>query len=273
MMRLHVLASGSRGNAAVVENARTGEGVLIDCGICKRDLLARCDEAGFDPSRITDVLVTHDHGDHVRCLGVALRALTRLGARPVVRASAVVRAAARPLEEALGTEGVFFEPFRAGDALTAAGLQAHVFRTSHDAAESFGFRLEDDGGSDVVGFMTDTGMVTPEAHEALAGARLLALESNHDLDMLERGPYPYVVRRRIASDRGHLSNDQAADELSALVAGGGAARLEVVVAMHVSQENNTYRLPADTLGAVLAREGHPAAVRVAYQQRLVSAGA
>lgn len=275
MMRLHVLASGSRGNAAVVENGRTGEAVLIDCGICKRDFLARCAEASLDPARIAAVLITHDHGDHVRGLGVVLRGLAKLGAAPEVWASPRVRAAAPALDEALESAGVAFRALAAGDALSVAGLQAHVFRTSHDAAESFGFRFEDAAGPgvpDALGFMTDTGVVTPEAHEALAGVRLLALESNHDAAMLERGPYPWPVKRRIASERGHLSNDQAAAELAALVEEGSAGALQAVAAMHVSQENNTYRLPVETLGAVLARAGHPASVEAAYQSRLVTLG-
>lgn len=84
MLKLHVLASGSKGNAAIVENAATGSGVLIDCGICKRDFLERCDEAGFDPARIDAVLITHEHGDHTKGLGVVLRGLAKLGCAPTV---------------------------------------------------------------------------------------------------------------------------------------------------------------------------------------------
>ena len=73
MLKLHVLASGSKGNAAIVENAESGAGVLIDCGICKRDFLERCDEAGFDPARLEAVFITHEHGDHTKGLGVVLR--------------------------------------------------------------------------------------------------------------------------------------------------------------------------------------------------------
>ena len=73
MLRLHILASGSRGNATIVENDQTGHGVLVDCGICKRDFLARCDEARFDPANIDAVLITHDHGDHTNGLGVVMR--------------------------------------------------------------------------------------------------------------------------------------------------------------------------------------------------------
>ena len=238
-LRLHVLASGSRGNAAVVEDAATGAGVLVDCGICKRDFFARCDEAGFDPARLAAILVTHDHTDHTKGLGVVLRGLAKKGVEPAVYADDAVHAASsevRALEDAHDVRSL-----RAGDALSLAGLAVHVFRTSHDAASSCGFRLH---------------------------ARLLALESNHDVQMLADGPYPYPVKRRVRSDVGHLSNDQAAAELEALL----CDELEQVVAMHISQNNNTYRLPAESLAAVVRRASHPAAVQAALQSVLVSVG-
>lgn len=133
-LRLHVLASGSRGNAAVVEDASTGAGVLVDCGICKRDFLARCDEAGFDPARLAAILVTHDHTDHTKGLGVVLRGLAKKGIEPAVYAEDAVRAASsevRALEDAHDVRSL-----HAGDALSLAGMAVHVFRTSHDAAAS-----------------------------------------------------------------------------------------------------------------------------------------
>ena len=269
MLRLHILASGSGGNAAIVENAVTGEGVLVDCGICKRDFFARAEEAGFNLEKLRAVVITHDHGDHTKGLGVVLRGLAKAGAHPAVCASEAVFAASAPLREAVASVGAAFEPFDGGDRLDLAGLAVRPFRTSHDAADSYGFRFEERGrGCDSLGYMTDTGVVTDAAWEALSDVGLLALESNHDARMLQTGPYPYVIKQRIASARGHLSNDQAREALDNLA----HENLRAVVAMHVSQENNTYRLPRDTFEAVIAERGLPTVVSVAFQNRLVTIG-
>lgn len=263
-IRLHVLASGSKGNAAIVENVATGEGLLIDCGICKRDFFARCDEADFDLRRLRGVFITHEHTDHTKGLGVVYRALAKLEVHPTIHVSDAVRDASRDIDELLERDLCDIHSFAAGDELDLAGFAIHAFATSHDAAQSFGFRVECDG--DVLGYMTDTGVVTPQAHEALDGCRLLAIEANHDRDMLAEGPYPYPLKRRIASERGHLSNEQAAAELTSLLHDG----LEAVIAMHVSENNNDHDLPAVALREALVREGHGAAVHVAYQRKLVS---
>ena len=143
MLRLHILASGSGGNAAIVENAVTGEGVLVDCGICKRDFFARAEEAGFNLEKLRAVVITHDHGDHTKGLGVVLRGLAKAGAHPAVCASEAVFAASAPLREAVASVGAAFEPFDGGDRLDLAGLVVRPFRTSHDAADSYGFRFEE----------------------------------------------------------------------------------------------------------------------------------
>ncbi len=263
-LKLHVLASGSRGNAALVQNTHTGEGILIDCGICKRDFFNRCEEVGFDINCLQAVLVTHEHGDHTKGLGVVLRGLQKQGIHPALLTSDAVRLASASIQEVLDQELCDFSSFRGEEALSIAGINVHVFETSHDAAESFGFRFEDAG--DAIGFITDTGIVPPAAHEALCGVRILALEANHDPTMLAEGFYPYPIKKRIASDWGHLSNGQSATELSSLLGN----RLQTVVAMHISQNNNTYRAPKEALEKVIIQENHSAKICVAYQDRAIS---
>lgn len=314
MLALHVLASGSRGNATIVEDVATGRGVLVDCGICKRDLLARAQEAGFDLTHLDAVLITHEHGDHTKGLGVAMRGLAKLargdgqpqkrpkgaaldctgaegavrgsalaggresgGCEPGGRESAAAPGSAPPPVYALeAVQAASADIRKLGEscdvralaldrAFTFGSITAFPFRTSHDAAGSCGFRFEGAGG-DVIGYMTDTGVVLPEAHEALCDVRILALESNHDARMLREGPYPYVVKARIASDRGHLSNDQSAEELDRLL----GERLDTVVAMHLSENNNLPSLAERALGEVLARNDHPARLLCASQHMLAS---
>ena len=290
MLALHVLASGSSGNAAVVENVVTGAGVLIDCGICKRDFLSRCDQAGFDPARIEAAFVTHEHGDHVKGLGVVLRGLAKLGCQPpiyvargcVANSDALAKVAeAFEVRELATTANAGATASADGSAkaaagasvIEAAGVRVIPFATSHDAAASFGFRIEDAADGDAIGYLTDSGVVTPAAHAALADVRILALESNHDPKMLAAGPYPYVVKQRIASDAGHLSNGQAAAELAALVSASRAAgqrEPQTVVAMHISQNNNEYSLAKRTLEAALAEANCAADVLCGHQARLTS---
>lgn len=274
-MKLHVIASGSRGNAALIENEHTGEGVLIDCGICKRDALQGFENVGFDVTQLSSILITHDHSDHTKGLGVLLRALAKHDIHPSVHAHEDVVAASKPLREALSSVETAPAPLREGLSLSCAGFQVHVFATSHDAAASFGFRIEEPaldgkGMPDVLGYLTDSGIIPPAAHEALCGTRILALESNHDLHMLRTGPYPFALKERVASELGHLSNDQAACELACIAEEGGADRLEHVVAMHISQNNNTYRLPREVLGEVAQKIDPSIAVISAYQERIVS---
>lgn len=309
MLALHVLASGSSGNAAVIENTATGAGVLIDCGICKRDFLARCDEAGFDPGRIQAMFVTHEHGDHVKGLGVVLRGLAKIGNVPpmfaagacTANSSALAKVAeafdVRELTTACAqmdsrdmASAAFDDatPHDAGSGgveaagmhtagpggVEAAGMRIIPFATSHDAAASFGFRIEDAADGDAIGYLTDSGIITAQAHAALRDVRILALESNHDPKMLAAGPYPYVIKQRIASNSGHLSNDQAAAELGTLVAESRTAGLrlpQTVVAMHVSQNNNDYSLARRTLEAALGEAGCYAETLCGYQARLTTA--
>ncbi len=222
-MRLIVLASGSSGNCALVESG--GRAVLLDAGISARETLRRIAVAGAVDARIEAILLTHEHVDHVRGARVLAR---RLGI-PVMATAGTLQAAVGALADvpeviAIARRGQF----------QAAGMRISSFATAHDASESCGYVFESRRGHRA-GVATDTGVVTPEIAEALSGCHVLGLESNHDETMLAVGPYPPFLKRRIAGDRGHLSNDAAASALGTLAWKG----LSHVFALHLSEQNNT----------------------------------
>lgn len=262
VFQLYVIASGSKGNAALVKDMSTGEAVAIDCGVCARDFTDGCAEAGVDPRNIRAMFITHEHSDHTKGLGVVLRRMAKLGADFPIYAERSVMDASWAI---CGLRDDFdFQAMKLGKWLHFGDVGVLPFPTIHDSVSSCGFRIE--GSGDALGYMTDTGIVTPDAHDALQQVRVLAIESNHDVAMLKNGPYPAWLKARIASEGGHLSNVQAAEELDALLWPG----LEQVVAMHISENNNTYLLPPKELKQVVGDgEGTPQ-VRSAYQHRPVT---
>ena len=266
MLVLHVLGSGSKGNAAVVEDTATGRGIAVDCGLCKREFMGRAERSGFDPARIDAILLTHDHSDHVKGLGPVMRGFAKMrdhapdlfALDEVARASSEVGKVA-PI--------CAVRSLRLGEPHVFGGITAVPFRTSHDAAASCGFRFESADG-DALGYVTDTGVITDEAHEALRDVRVLALEANHDVKMLREGPYPYALKRRVGGELGHLSNDQAAAELTRLL----SDRLEFVVGMHLSENNNAPSVARRALEGALRGNGHGAILEMAAQGMAVSVG-
>lgn len=242
-IHLHVLASGSKGNASLVEGP--GGMVLVDDGISLRELTRRADALGLDLGRIGCVVITHEHSDHVSGLSVLCN---RHDVRLVATAGT---AAARSYLSALSFELVGHD-----DSFEACGMRVETFPTSHDVADPIGLRFSvgEGGDADALGFCTDTGVLTPRASELLHNTRILALESNHDVGMLRTGPYPAHLKRRVGGELGHLSNDQAAQAARALV----GPDTEAVIAMHVSQKNNrpslAVRALAEALGAEAAND-------------------
>lgn len=234
-IHLHVLASGSKGNAAVVEGPQGS--VLVDCGISRKALLGRAAELGVDMDRVVAVLVTHEHRDHVAGLSVFCNHFDG-----DLMATAGTVAARSYLSE------LPFSLIGRSESFELAGMRVQVFPTSHDVADPVGFRFEAAG--DALGYCTDTGVLLPEAREALSGVRILALESNHDEKMLATGPYPGYLKERVAGERGHLSNAQAATALAELA----NENTETVVAMHLSAENNRPSLCVRTLAEAVGAE-------------------
>lgn len=234
-LHLHILGSGSRGNCALVEGP---EGlIMIDNGFARCKVLDRMHELGLDERDVRALILTHEHTDHVSGISVWVKIFNG----PLFASEGTVDG--RKYLSCLD-----FETFTPGDALEVAGVRIETFPTSHDVVNPVGFRFSCAG--DAIGYATDTGMLPPRAMELLADARILALESNHDTQMLRCGPYPRHLQDRIASDRGHLSNAQAAEALSALA----SERTEHVVAMHISQENNRPSLAVRALAAAIGAE-------------------
>lgn len=252
-MLLHVLASGSSGNCAIVQSSTTS--LMIDCGITRKALRERTSALGVEETAISAVLVTHEHNDHIKGLGVCLRGLHAEGEMPIFCTSGT-RESARYLRDYPNIAGL-----RAGDSLRIGDISIDVFTTSHDAAEPVGFRFTDLSDSTTIGYITDSGVILPEALEMLRGVEKLAIETNHDTEMLRRGPYPAFLQARISSERGHLSNEQAASGLASIV----SDHLTEVVGMHISRENNDSEIPTRVLTEELSKIGVSARVRIAGQ--------
>lgn len=236
------LASGSKGNAVYVGSE--GRGVLVDAGLPGREILRRMEAAGLDARSVEAVVVTHAHRDHVSGVGVWAR---RFGV-PAYATRATWEAAGRFLPPS-ALRGVELRSFEAGAAFEAGGLEFSPVGTEHDVDGSVGFRITDGAAS--VGFATDLGVTSGAVRESLSGVEVLYLESNHDEEMLRTGPYPAFLKRRIRSERGHLSNAQCAGLLDGLLHGG----LEAIVLGHLSEVNNTPRHAYEAAFDVLCARG------------------
>jgi len=223
-MQCTILASGSKGNCTYIKGADTA--LLVDAGLSAKETLVRLSQAGCDAGAIEAIIVTHEHGDHIRGLDVLARKL----ACPVYATHGTLadflgfrRTSAKPLDT---------RTCRYDEAFCIGGLTITPFATSHDAAEPCGFTVREDDIS--LGYCTDTGIVTPKMLDRLRPCDGLVLESNHCPDMLANGPYPESLKRRIRSSRGHLSNPAAAAVLQQL-----GKDVPPVILSHLSEINNT----------------------------------
>jgi phosphoribosyl 1,2-cyclic phosphodiesterase len=220
-MRLAVLASGSRGNAFVVEH--DSHALFIDSGLSGREHARRLDGCGMSGVKPHCILLSHEHYDHSRGVGV----LARSYGIPVFTSRGTAEAAERALGKLPELVG-----FENGSTMDMGPFQVTSFRVPHDAADPSGYVIEWSGGR--LGVATDLGSAGPLIRHSLGGCTAMVLEFNHDEDMLWSGPYPWPLKQRIASSVGHLSNDSAAELLAGLVHPG----LSVVVLAHLSEENN-----------------------------------
>jgi len=244
-MRFASLGSGSRGNALLVEYRQTL--VLVDCGLTLKVVEERLRDLDRDPRDITAVLITHEHSDHVR----GISAFTRRYRTPVkMTAGTAAGSASRGLPK--------LQTFNCHRHFEIGDLSVEPFPVPHDAREPSQFVFS--GGQRRLGILTDTGHITPHIQERLAGCDAIALEFNHDAEALWAGDYPAHLKQRIASQVGHLNNAQAAQLLGHVA----DSRLQWVVALHLSEANNSPDRVRETLRATLGAE-HPAKTHLAQQ--------
>lgn len=241
-MRLAVLGSGSGGNAVVVESA--GRRLLIDAGFAWRELERRLATIGCASRDLDALLLTHEHKDH--CYGAA--ALLNQTTMSVYATRGTFEGAALPPK--LVKRAGFL---RSGEYREISGFRIEPFAVPHDAREPIGMVVQDEAGCRI-GLVADLGTRSQLAWGRLRDLDLLILETNHDLQMLRHGPYPWALKQRVAGRHGHLSNRDAADGLADLV----SDRLRTVVLYHLSKTNNSPALAANEIATELDRLGSKA---------------
>lgn len=249
-MKVTVLGSGSRGNSVLVESG--GVRLLVDAGFSGRDMERRLAAAEVAPESVTALLITHDHGDHTRGMGV----FSRRWGIPLYMTEPTRAACARLLD---GTEPV--RRYGSDAPVEIGGLTVAPFLTVHDAVDPIAVTVAERGTGQKLGIATDLGRATTSVRHALQGCDLLILESNHDPVLLRESHYPWSVKSRIAGGHGHLSNRAAAELATELHHPGLAA----VVLAHLSEAANDPELARDTVGPALERRRYRGPVRVAPQ--------
>lgn len=246
---VYSLFSSSSGNCCLIRNGN--DLFLIDAGASAKRICASVRALGYDPAGLKAVFVTHEHADHIS----GLNTLSRKYGVPVYAPEGCFRAlrekapAAEPLLRPYGDEPVLLEQTR-----------LYAVPTPHDADGSVGFRIDLSG--ELLAFFTDIGHLSRQVVSAMAGCERVVIESNHDPAMLWNGPYPEPLKRRIAGERGHLSNPDCARLLPHLVCYG----TKRILLAHLSETNNTPALAYETAEASLRGS---ALLRVASPQETV----
>ncbi len=238
--RFTVLGSGSGGNAAVVEC--DGLRLMIDAGLSAKQLSLRLQQVGIDPASLDGILLTHEHGDHVRGLKVFLKQ----NPMPVF----TTQATARVVRES-GIEGGTWKYFEAGQVFAIHGVSVETFAIQHDAVDPVGFVLEHDRRR--LGFLSDAGFVTRSMTERLRRLHGLFVEANYDEGLLEADTKrPWSTKQRISSRHGHLSNTQVTE----LIRDIAHPALGRVVLGHLSSDCNQPEIILTRLRECLAEMGH-----------------
>ena len=233
-MKIMNLVSGSSGNSTFVGTEQVS--VLCDVGVSMKKIEECLNTAGYTGADIDAVLITHEHIDHVKGLGVFQRKYHI----PVYATDGTIDQIFRM--NSLGRlDRELFRPFRPGDAIQLKDLEIHSFSVMHDAADPVGYRIYE--GNKKACVCTDLGCFTDYTAECLKDSDVLLLESNHDVNMLQVGHYPYMLKQRILGDRGHLSNASSGQLLSRVL----NDHIRAIFLGHLSKENNIPELAFETV--------------------------
>jgi phosphoribosyl 1,2-cyclic phosphodiesterase len=240
-----ILASGSRGNCALVASARTK--ILVDAGISCRETFKRMKSLGEDPQSLSAILITHEHCDHV----FGLATLAKKVRIPVFMTAATHVAWSRAMRTVNGERPQLekLERFESGHRFQVGDIEVKPFTIPHDAADPVGFTFRIEGSK--VSIATDLGFLPMNVRDHLRGSDVLIMESNHDLEMLRGGSYPWAVKQRVASNVGHLSNGKLAD----FFAGDYDNFAAFVVLAHLSEQNNHPEIARREAEQALAQRG------------------
>ncbi len=241
MIKFCPLFSSSSGNSVYIGDNQGG--ILVDVGRSAKQTDLMLKNSGIDVDTIKGIFITHEHTDHVCGLSVfAAKHKIPIHAAPgtllALKQKGIINE--KHVDIAINT-----------DEIEVAGLNVKPVRTSHDCADGRGYVITGCDGVTKAAIATDTGYVSPELLESITGAKLVYIESNHDVAMVRTGPYPYPLQKRILSNIGHLSNEACADTLRALINKGTTH----FVLAHLSRENNTPQLAFDTSVTALKEMG------------------
>jgi len=220
LMRIVSLGSGSSGNAILVDDGTTR--ILVDCGLGPRTIKTRLAVAGVRPDQVSAIVVTHEHIDHTRGIGQAVKNWQW----QVIASAGTVR----------GLPAEMRRHAKAAQGRVQIGeLDVEMIPVSHDAAEPIAYAITSRSTGMRAGVAHDLGEPSDQLVAAFQGVDLLCIEANHCAEMLKHGPYPPFLKDRVASKTGHLSNDQTL----AFIAAVGTASLRAVLLLHLSEVNNT----------------------------------
>ncbi len=220
-MRFSVLASGSRGNVCYIETEKAG--ILVDAGLSCREMLRRLGMIKFEAKRFDALVITHEHNDHIKGAGAIAR---KLNVPLILNSSTLERG-----REILGRipEHIIIQT---GRSIRINDMVVETFTKCHDAADPIGIIVSSNGTR--LGIVTDLGRSTRLIADRLKKCDAVLIEFNHDVEMLEQGPYPLNLKKRIRGAEGHRSNDQACDLLREIA----HPEMKQVILAHISEKNN-----------------------------------